>query len=138
MRKRNNFEQDWELVILTRTCKTARLLSALVKRSCPCKTTPYLGLSTLQWAFLYILCCFLPTGVYSDYTKVTIDIYSYMDYNFPHTNQQHRNTLTHAAGTSWHCTSPTNAPTPCMRDYHQSLTPSFYPTTVLFSKAYCF
>ena len=30
-----------------------------------------------------------------------------------------------AAGTNLHCTPPTNAPTPRMRDYHKSLTISY-------------
>ena len=33
--------------------------------------------SSLQWVFWCILCCFLPTGVCSDYTQVTIDVYNY-------------------------------------------------------------
>ena len=33
--------------------------------------------SSLQWSFFCFSCCFLPTGVYSNYT---IDVYSYMDY----------------------------------------------------------
>ena len=37
----------------------------------------------------------------------------------------HNGTLTHAAGTSFQCTRPTNAPTPGMQDYEQSLTPSY-------------
>ena len=43
--------------------------------------------------------------------------------------QRHHSTLTHAIGTSLHCTPPTNTSTPCTQDFHQSLTPSYATTT---------
>ena len=43
-------------------------------------------------------------------------------------------TLTHAARTSFHCTPPTKAPTPCSQGYHQSLTPLYALTWCSFPK----
>ena len=37
----------------------------------------------------------------------------------------HNSALTHSAGTSLNCISPSNAPTPCTLDYQQYLTPSY-------------
>ena len=42
-----------------------------------------------------------------------------------HCHTHTHSTLTHAAGTSLHSTTPTNLSTPCMPDYQQSLTLSY-------------
>ena len=77
-------------------------------------TTTIIFFPTLLLYF-YIFIIFLLTQIISGNTQPALQTYTHCN----------TSTFPHAAGPCLHSTPLTNAPTPCSRDYHQSLT-SFY------------